>query len=228
MLRRINYLGTQMTVSWRTLLRPTGLWPAIRSLFAALPWKRGAPIVDRDGLRSYLDSRSSYVAQVSLYGYLRTRAGMRYQELFSNEEFAQAMDAAKWRMWLACLSDLSVYAGGLLARRTRSENGRIASLMNATVGAVLAAHEAAIDAADAERVRSRLARCDWAAVQDDATAFSESPRTLIECAPVVEQLKQLDEEIVRNSVRFRWQEVRRELRRDLDAETLMASEASRR
>jgi hypothetical protein len=226
MLRRINYLGAQMTVSWRTLLRPAGLWRAICGSFAAWPWKRRTPIADRDGLQRYLESRSSFVAQTSLYGYLRTRAGTRYQELFSNEEFAQAMDRAKWRMWLACLSDLSIYAGGLLARRTRSENGRIASLMNATVGAVLSANEAGIDAADAQRVRSRLALCDWAAVPDDATAFSESPRTLIECAPVVEQLKQLDEEIVRNSVRFRWQEVRRELRRDLDAEALVASEAS--
>jgi hypothetical protein len=214
-----------MAAPWRPLAGPLGIWSAIRHYFGAGRWKRGTPIVDCDGLRRFLESRSSFVTQTSLYGYLRTRAGMRYSELFSNDDFAKAVDVAKWEMWLACLSDLSVYAGGLLAHRTRSDNARIAHLMDAMLEAMLAANASGHHAAGAQRVRARLALCDWAAVPDDATAFTESPRTLIECAPVVDQLKQLDEEIVRNSVRFRWQEVRRELRRDLDAAALMASEA---
>jgi hypothetical protein len=38
---------------------------------------------------------------------------------------------------------------------------------------------------------------------------------------VIENLKELDEEIVRNSVRFRWQEIRRDLRRNLNAEAVL-------
>ena len=123
-----------MAESRRTLAGPASLWRAIRSYLAAARWKRRTPIVDRDGLRRFLESRSSFVAQTSLYGYLRTRAGMRYPELFSNDEFAKAVDVAKWQMWLACLSDLSVYAGGLLARRSGSDNTRIAPLMEAMPG----------------------------------------------------------------------------------------------
>jgi len=212
-----------MASSWRTLAGPAGFWRTIRGYLSAGRWKRATPIVDRDGLRSFLESRASFVTQMSLYGYLRTRAGMRYPELFTNDEFAKAVDAAKWKMWLACLSDLSVYAGGLLARRSRADNASIASLMDALLEAILAANRAGDDAAGADRLRTRLAQCDWGAVPDDATAFSESPRTLIECAPIVDELKQLDDEIVRNSVRFRWQQVRRELRRDLDAEAVIAS-----
>ena len=214
-----------MAASRRTVAGLASLWRAIRGYLAAGPWKRATPIVDRDGLRRFLESRSSFVTQMSLYGYLGTRAGMRYQELFSSDEFAKAVDAAKWQMWLACLSDLSVYAGGLLARRSGADNASVGSLMDAVLEAALAANQAGNDAAGADRVRNRLAQCDWAAVPDDATAFSESPRTLIECAPIVDELKQLDDEIVRNSVRFRWQQVRRELRRDLDAEAVMASAA---
>ncbi|HKI64361.1 MAG TPA: hypothetical protein VKA16_07035 [Burkholderiales bacterium] len=213
-----------MAASWRNLARPASVWRTIHGYLGAIRWKRGTPIVDRDGLRRFLESRSSFVTQISLYGYLRTRAGLRYPELFSNDDFARAVDAAKWQMWLACLSDLSVYAGGLLARRSRADKPAIASLMGAMLEAILAANQAGNDAAGADRVRTRLAQCDWASVPDDATAFSESPRTLIECAPIVDQLKQLDDAIVRNSVRFRWQQVRRELRRDLDAEAVMASQ----
>jgi len=40
---------------------------------------------------------------------------------------------------------------------------------------------------------------------------------------VTEELKVLDEEIVKNSVRFRWQEIRRALRDDLDATHVLGS-----
>ncbi|HEU5338670.1 MAG TPA: hypothetical protein VFU39_05215, partial [Sulfuricaulis sp.] len=75
----------------------------------------------------------------------------------------------------------------------------------------------------ASQVQARLASCDWARVTDDEKAFSESPSALMRWAPVVENLKELDEEIVRNSVRFRWQEIRRELRRQLDSEAVLRS-----
>jgi hypothetical protein len=214
MLRRINNLGLALGDAWR----------ALRDYLGADRWKRAEPIADRDALRHFLESRASYVTQTSLYGYLRTRAGMRYPQLFANDEFVRAIDIAKWQMWLACLSDLSVYAGGLIARRSGAGRSRITSLMKATIDAILAESEGSRDGERAKKLRARIAGADWAAVPDDATPFSESPRTLVECAPIVEELKQLDEEIVRNSVRFRWQEVRRDLRRDLDAEALMASD----
>lgn len=216
MLRKINNLG----------LAIGSVWHALRAYFGAYRWKRAEPIADRDALRRFLESRASYVTQTSLYGYLRTRAGMRYPQLFADDEFARAIDIAKWQMWFACLSDLSIYAGGLIARRSDAERSRITSLMEGTIEAILGSSEGGRDAERARKLRTRIAQADWATVPDDATPFSESPRTLVECAPIVEELKQLDEEIVRNSVRFRWQEVRRELRSDLDAEALMASVAS--
>jgi hypothetical protein len=217
MLRRINNLRPQLRAAWS----------ALRDYFGTERWRRAEPIADRDTLRQFLESRSSYVTQTSLYGYLRTRAGMRYPQLFANDEFVKAIETAKWQMWVACLSDLSVYAGGLIARRSGAERAKVSSLMQATIEAILGANEGGRDGERAQKLRARIAQADWVAVRDDATPFNESPRTLVECAPIVEELKQLDEEIVRNSVRFRWQEVRRELRRDLDAKTLMASEALR-
>ena len=75
-------------------------------------------------------------------------------------------------------------------------------------------------------VRARLALCDWGGQADDASAFVESPTALVYWAPVVEDLKELDEEIVRNSIRYRWIEVRRELHRNLDAAGVMGTARS--
>ena len=75
----------------------------------------------------------------------------------------------------------------------------------------------------ARQVLERLSACDWAAVTDDAGAFTESPPALVRWAPIVDELKQFDEPIVLNSVRFRWQEVRRDFRQALDAGAVLGA-----
>ena len=76
--------------------------------------------------------------------------------------------------------------------------------------------------AHAQRVRSRLALGD---VPEDGRGFVESPDALVYWAPIVDDLKELDAEIVRNSVRFRWHEVQRDLSHNLDPAAIMASAA---
>lgn len=204
---------------------------ALRTRFLRLGRGRSEPIVDRAGLRRFLHTRSNYVAQYSLYGYLRTRAGIRFPELFNDDAFVVSIDIARWHVWLACLSDLAVYAGGLLFQRAGAPATEVARLVTGEVEGILAEVGTPAEAGDqfdahAARVRSRIALCDWAAVRDDESMFAESPAALVRYAPVTDELKQLDEEIVMNSVRFRWQEIRRQLRRDLDAELVLASPAA--
>jgi hypothetical protein len=220
--------GDQMAEPLPVRARAVKLWQTLKDYLGAGEGSRGARITDRDGLRWFLESRASHVAQSSLYGYLRTRSGVRYPEVFANEEFAKSINIAKWYVWLACLSDLSVYAGGLVARRTGASGAQIGRLMAGVIDAILTATGIPEGTAGefphlAERLRARVAACDWAAVRDDETPFSESPGALISRAPVMDELKRLDDEIVRNSVRFRWQEIRRDLRRELDADAVIAS-----
>jgi len=77
--------------------------------------------------------------------------------------------------------------------------------------------------ASAARVMARVANCDLGAFGDDESAFTESPRALVHWAPIADELKARDSEIVRNSVRFRWHEVRRDLRRRLRAPAILAA-----
>jgi hypothetical protein len=203
-------------------------WVWLCDYFGVTRHGRRLPIKKVPDLCYFIETRASHVAQTSLYGYVRTRAGVRYPELFQNVSFAEELDIAKWQVWLACLADLSVYAGGLLAHRTSVPAERVGTLMSAVVAQVLEATGTPADAgpafaAGAGRVRERLAGTDWSAVTDDEDPFSESPEALVTWAPIVDELKQYDTEIVRNSVRFRWQQVRRDLRRDLDAAGVMAS-----
>jgi len=83
--------------------------------------------------------------------------------------------------------------------------------------------ERAVRMLEAERSR-RLAEFERRSAQaDDEVAFAESPTALVYWAPIVDDLKALDEAIVRNSIRYRWHEVRRDLHKNLDAAAVMAS-----
>jgi hypothetical protein len=189
-------------------------------------WRRAEPVHNAEALRRFLQTRASHIAQMTLYGYLRTRAGTRFPELFENDAFVASMNIAKWHVWLACVSDLAVHAGTLLRRSGAGSAADIGALMSGLVDEILDETGMPGEAgpeftAHAQRVRSRLAFCDWAPHADDETAFVESPDALVFWAPIVDDLKALDEEIVRNSIRYRWHEVRRELHQNLDAMAVM-------
>lgn len=189
-----------------------------------------ATIATTAALSDFIDSRASHVAQTALYGYLKTRAGSRFPELFESDAFVESINHAKWQVWTAALADLAVFTGGLIARRAEAECD-IGTLMTRMVDRILEHTGTPSDSGPhfAEAVaslRARIATCDWNALADDDGAFSQSPDALVRWAPIIEELKNLDADIVRNSVRFRWIEVRRELRATLDVGALLDDAAA--
>ena len=190
--------------------------------------RRKRTVADTAALQRFLDSRSSHVAQTTLYGYLRARSGMRFPVLFENDAYVESINHAKWQMWLACLSDLSIYAGGLLALRSQAPPDTVGAAVCRAVQEILERTGVPVDsgsafAEDSRTVLERVGTCEWQALTDDESVFTASPQALVRHAPIIPELMALDEEIVRNSVRFRWQEVRRELRATLDADAVLHS-----
>jgi len=211
------------------LTRPSQLWQLLRDYLGLGRRRRQGPIDDAAELQNFLQTRAAFVAQTSLYGYLRTRAGMRYPELFHDESFVGSINIAKWHLWLACLSDIAVYAGAMLVDRIPGSREQVAELIPRLVENILLETGIPADAGEAfevaaEQVRNRLAQVNWVQFNDDHALFTESPPALVKWAPVIDELKELDKDIVTNSVRFRWQEVRSDLRTHLDAQAILGVE----
>ena len=208
------------------LLNPSALWQLLREYFDVRRLRRLTPIQDKQSLQEFLNTRASFVAQTSLYGYLRTRAGMRYPELFDDDPFVTAINIAKWQMWLACLSDLAVYTGALLMKHPQASEQKVDELIRESVNEILEQTGQPEDAGEkfaesANQIRQRLALCEFQNVSDGEQAFSHSPQALVDWAPIIDELKKMDEDIVINSVRFRWQKVRQDLRQALDSAELL-------
>jgi hypothetical protein len=217
---------SKRSFSWRDL-RPAELLETFRTYFGLGRAAKLGPIGTPEALAEFLDTRASFIAQTSLYGYLRTRMGMRYPELFDDDVFVVGINIAKWHIWLDCLSDLSVHAGARIAEHQPREAERAGQLILALVEEVLLRTGTPKDAGPefddhAARVRERISRTDFLNAGDKEAIFSHSPRSLLRWAPIADELKELDEEIVLNSVRFHWQEVRRAFAAHLDAGAILA------
>ena len=67
------------------------------SLFKAfIPKKK---IKNFDELEEFIQTKSAWVSQVTLYGYLKTRMGTRYVLHFDNDEFMKSVNLAKWNIY---------------------------------------------------------------------------------------------------------------------------------
>lgn len=220
--------------SVKTLLAPLASpasWRSLGHYFGLGKHKSKAVIENAEALAEFINSRASHVAQTSLYGYLRTRAGTRFPELFKNPDILISINIAKWHIWLACVSDLCVFIGQTMFQSGRVSTAEIESLMSSTFDRILEQTEIPAEAGEdfesaIEKERQRINSCDWSLDRDDDTIFSQSPSALYYWSPIADELKERDEIIVRNSVRFRWIEIRRSVRQQLDIELIFQNESS--
>ncbi|MCP4187545.1 MAG: esterase [Gammaproteobacteria bacterium] len=186
--------------SWRTLGNYVGIGMQ----------KKAHIINDVESLADFINSRASHVAQTTPYGYLRTRTGTRFPELFENPDLLISINIAKWHVWTAWISDLSVFIGQL-AHQLKINSESIQPVLSTSLQVIF------------EQTGQRIHNSDWLIERDDDTIFSQSPEAVYHWSPITDELKERDENIVRNSVRFRWIDIRRHTRKQLNLEKLFPS-----
>ena len=72
-----------------------------------LPKKK---IRDIEGLTSFIQKKSAWVSQVTLYNYLKTRMGTKWVLHFDDEIFLASINKAKWNIYSIALQDLTFYS----------------------------------------------------------------------------------------------------------------------
>ena len=190
------------------------------------------PIIDADALAEFVATRAAFIAQTSLYGYLKNRMGTRYTQLFQDDVYVASINRAKWQVYAACLSDLTVFSVGYCGGNQRLSDAqctRFAQMIFFDVVRREFTDDDARDAVDEAQAafQTRLGFADWATVGKGETAFTQSPGELVKAAPVAEHFKEDDREIVMNSIRFRWKNVREQLRKRADAAAIAGDWLSR-
>lgn len=195
----------------------------VRAFFLRL---KNTPFQSVDELGEFLQTRSSFVAQTALYGYLKTRMGTRYRNYFEDEKFGQAIQTAAANLYGTCLADLTLYTCARLVRDGAMSPAKAKALAKTLFEKHLNAGLSEVEDKSVEkdamaRFAGRLKIVKWDQAIDIYKCFAPSEVDIIRFAPVVEDFKERDKTIVGNSVRLRWNDVRAQLVKRLDEPSIV-------
>ena len=182
-------------------------------------------------LRSFAATRSAFIAQKTLYNYLKVRIGTRFPSMFSDDVYIESVDIAKMHVYAACLSDLSIHVVAKGFENAGLSNEMLCSLAQGCFNKGIDDNaSAAPDKFSAEKARNafetRLISVDWNGIARTADIFVASQKALVRWAPIADELKKHDDEFVGNSIRFAWRDIRREFERRLNRKALVIAAKS--
>ena len=175
---------------------------------SVLPKKR---IKNIDDLAEFIQKKSAWVAQVTLFGYLKTRMGTKWVLHFDDEKFLASINLAKWNIYSIALQDLTFYSLSYLKVFSDFQDTNKASeIYDAIIANEIKNGMPSDVVANArETFSERLKKIDWSTYYK-SWPFNESALALYKWAPVAEDLKTLDRKIVLNSMILKWENIEKE------------------
>ena len=181
------------------------------SLFKAfIPKKK---ITNLDELESFIQSKSAWVTQVTLYGYLKTRMGTRYVLHFENDKFMKSVNLAKWNIYVVALQDLIFYIFSYLKTNLNYQDVHKAEEIFLKILDDETTNKMPLYIIEEAKknFNDRLQNINWDIYYNDLP-FNSSALSLYKWAPIAEELKTLDRKIVLNSVILKWDIVKKEFK----------------
>ena len=195
-------------LSWRDI-RFDDFKVYLFALFEAfIPKKK---IKNYDELEHFIQTKSAWVTQVTLYSYLKTRMGTRYVLHFDNDEFMQSVNKAKWNIYADSLQDLTFFTFSYLKvhfnlKEIYKANDIFLKILDDEI-----TNNMPLDIIkDTKKIfNERFQSINWDTYYKDLP-FNSSALSLYKWAPIAEELKTLDRKIVLNSAILKWDVIKKE------------------
>tara|TARA_Y100000389_G_C17367650_1_gene467203 strand:+ start:92 stop:715 length:624 start_codon:yes stop_codon:yes gene_type:complete len=181
------------------------------ALFKAfIPKKK---IGDLDDLESFIQSKSAWVTQVTLYGYLKTRMGTRYVLHFENDKFMGSVNLAKWNIYAVALQDLTFFTFSYLKANLNYQETDKAKEVFFKILDDETTNKMPINIIEETKKSfdERLKNINWENYYNELP-FNPSALSLFKWAPIADELKILDRKIVLNSMILKWDVVKKEFK----------------
>jgi len=175
---------------------------------AFIPKKK---IQSLDDLEIFIQTKSAWVSQVTLYSYLKTRMGTRYVLHFENDEFMKSVNLAKWNIYAVALQDLTFFTFSYLkVNHNYNQIDKAKEIFLKILDDEVSNKMPLNIVEDAKKnFNKRLLDINWDNYFSDLP-FNPSALSLYEWAPIADELKTLDRKIVLNSVILKWDVVKKE------------------
>ena len=179
------------------------------ALFKAfIPKKK---IKNIDQLENFIQTKSAWVTQVTLYSYLKTRMGTRYVLHFDNDVFMSSLNIAKWNIYSVALQDLTFFTFSYLkVNFNYQDTNQAKEIFNKILDDEIS-NKMPLDIIEEAKktFNERLQNINWEIYYKDLP-FNPSALSLYKWAPIAEELKTLDRKIVLNSMILKWDIIKKE------------------
>ena len=195
-------------LSWRDL-KFSDFKVYLFALFKAfIPKKK---LNNLDDLEEFIQTKSAWVAQVTLYSYLKTRMGTRYVLHFENDEFMKSVNLAKWNIYAVSLQDLTFYVFSYLKINFQFQDLEKAKEIFNNILDDEISNKMPQDIIEETKntFEERLDKMNWDNQVNDYP-FNQSALSLFKWAPIADELKNLDRKIVLNSMILKWDIIKKE------------------
>ena len=181
------------------------------ALFKAfIPKKK---IKNLDELEYFIQTKSAWVTQVTLYSYLKTRMGTRYVLHFDNDVFMSSLNIAKWNIYSIALQDLTFFTFSYLKVNFNYQDiNQAKEIFNKILDDEIS-NKMPLDIVEESKksFNERFQNLNWEIYYKDLP-FNPSALSLYKWAPIADELKELDRKIVLNSVILKWDVVKKEFK----------------
>ena len=161
-------------------------------------------IKSKKDLQKFIQQRSAHVTQTTLYGYLKTRIGVKFTAMVEDDVFSKSINIAKWNIYMTAIADCAFYVFSyLIAEKNLKENDCKEIYLDIIENEKANGLTDEIYQRAKQEFLNRYDKIDFNKYYLE-NPFKESCLALYNWAPIADELKILDKEIVLNSMRLKW------------------------
>ena len=166
--------------------------------------KKFSKINNEKDLTNFIKEKSAFVTQSTLYGYLKTRMGLKQHMMFTDDVFVESVNKAKWNIFSEAVADLTLFSVSFLNKKynidTLDPNKMYETILENEIITGLPK-----DLCEKYKLKFKN-KVNSFNIKDysDNNPFTNSCNALFHWAPIADELKELDKEIVINSIKNKW------------------------
>ena len=161
-------------------------------------------INSKQDLQKFIQQRSAHITQNTLYGYLKTRMGHKFTIMVDDDIYSKSINIAKWNIYMVALADLTFYVSSyLMSEKNLKEDDSKEFFFNIIEKEKENGLSEEIYDKAKEIFLTRYQKIDLKKYYLE-NPFQESCKALYHWSPIADELKTLDEKIVLNSMKLKW------------------------
>ena len=166
--------------------------------------KKFSKINNENDLKNFIKEKSAFVTQSTLYGYLKTRMGLKQNLMFTDDIFVESVNKAKWNIFSEAVTDLTFFSISFLNNKYNIKNLDTNKIYESILeNEIVNGFPKEMCEKYKLKFKEKLNEFN---IEDYSkkTPFINSCNALFHWAPIADELKELDKEIVINSIKNKW------------------------